>query len=357
MRSSEVLRKGTLVATVLSGAWRGSSFPSLDVSEGELDEVAPLLCGSGAAALAWRRLANTPLQNTSSAEVLHQAYRLQLLQADILKGKVEKVFRLLGASQVDAILAKGWAAARLYGDHSLRPYGDIDICIRPGQFKLAEQILSGPDARDCWVDLHEQFSEINDRSFDELFARSRLVNLGEEQIRILGNEDHLALLCIHLLKHGAWRPLWLCDIGAAIESLPPAFDWGVFLGHRKRNAEWIVSAIRLAHRLLGAKLDQVPVEAKTKDIPDWLVENVLSHWSNLFPGDRLPMRPALLMANNLKEGRNIIKGALERWPDPITATFNLNGSFNNFPRLPYQVADFVLSASRYLIHLPTKLQS
>jgi hypothetical protein len=357
MRSRDVLRKGRLVATVLSGAWRNSSFPPLNVSEAELDEVTPLLYGSGAAALGWRRLANTDLRNTSSAEVLHQAYRLQSLQAEILEQKIEKVFRLLRQSRVDSVLAKGWVAAGLYTDHSLRPYGDIDICIRPGQFKLAQEILTGPGAWDCWVDLHEQFSEINERSFDELFARSRLINLGEEQIRILGHEDHLALLCIHLLKHGAWRPLWLCDIGAAIESLPPAFDWEVFFGHRKRNAEWILSAIGLSQRLLGATVDQLPVEARPKEIPDWLVQNVLSHWSNLFPGDRLPMRPPLLMAKNLKRGRNIIRGTVDRWPDPITATFNLNGQFNNFPRLPYQLAAFVLMASRYLIHLPRKLQS
>ena len=65
--------------------------------------------------------------------------------------------------------------------------------------------------------------------FDELFARSRVVNLGNEQIRILGLEDQLALSCIHLLKHGAWRPLWLCDVGLIIETLPAYFDWELCL--------------------------------------------------------------------------------------------------------------------------------
>ena len=64
MGSRDVLRKGSLVATVLSGAWRSTSFPPLNLSETELDEVTPLLCGSGAAALGWRRLANTDLRNS-----------------------------------------------------------------------------------------------------------------------------------------------------------------------------------------------------------------------------------------------------------------------------------------------------
>jgi hypothetical protein len=53
----------------------------------------------------------------------------------------------------------------------------------------------------------------------------------------------------------------------------------------------------------------------------------------------------------------LIKGIIERWPDPITATFKMEGKFNNFPRLPYQFADFTLLVTRYLLQLPTKLQS
>src|SRR5688572_22838451 len=214
MTSTDILRKGNLVASVLSGAWRTLSFPPLALSEAELNEVTPLLCGSGAAALAWHRLASTDLGDTASAEVLHQTYRLQSLQAEILEQKIEKVFRLLRQSRVDAVLAKGWVAAALYPDTALRTYSDIDICVRPEDFHLAEKVFSVTEANDCSIDLHKHFHEFKDRSADELFARSELVPLGEEKIKTLGREDHLALLCIHFLKHGAWRPLWLCDIGA-----------------------------------------------------------------------------------------------------------------------------------------------
>jgi hypothetical protein len=138
---------------------------------------------------------------------------------------------LLRAASVEAILAKGWAAASFYETRRLRPSGDIDICVRAADFQVAQAVLSSPEASDCWVDLHKSFSEIGDRSIDDLFARSKIVQLGSEEIRTLGAEDHLALLCIHLLKHGAWRPLWLCDIAAAVESLAESFDWDIFLGH------------------------------------------------------------------------------------------------------------------------------
>lgn len=356
MGSPDKNRKGLLVAAVLNGSWRSSEFPPLDISAPDLDEVTPLLCASGAVGLAWRRISHTHLHSSSSAEVLHQAYRLQLLQSAMQEEQIEKVFRLLRAASVEPILAKGWAAAGFYLNRDLRPYGDIDICVPAKDFRLAEEVLRSPEASDCWVDLHRHFSEVDDRTIDQIFARSRFVQLGKEQIRVLGTEDHLALLSIHLLKHGAWRPLWLCDIAAAIESLPADFDWQIFLGHRKNRAAWITCAIGLAHRLLGARIGDLPIRPELTAVPGWLTQGVLDHWSCLFPADHLPIRPAPLMVTNLRTGRNILKGVIERWPDPITATFNLEGRFNNFPRLPYQLADFILTVTRYLIHLPTKLQ-
>src|SRR6266496_5789127 len=111
MKSREAARKGSLVAEVLAGAWRAAPFPTLQVSERELDDVTPLLYDSGTAALGWRRINQTPLRDSSSAEVLHQAYRLQSLEAEIHEKNIEKVFRLLRQAQIEALLAKGWATA------------------------------------------------------------------------------------------------------------------------------------------------------------------------------------------------------------------------------------------------------
>lgn len=349
MKSSDRLRKGSLVATVLSGAWRTSSFPPVAFSEVELDEVTPLLCGSGAAALAWRRLANTGLRDTSSAQVLHQTYRLQSLQAEILEQKVEKVFRLLRQSRVEAVLAKGWVAAKFYSDTALRPYSDIDICVRAEHFDLAERVFSGSEANDCEVDLHKDFYEFKERRTDEIFIRSELVTLGVEEIRTLCPEDHLALLCIHFLKHGAWRPLWLCDIGVAIESLPESFDWNVCLGRNKTRATWIMAAIGLAKRMLGAGTDGLPLAAEAMDSPAWLVDNILEQWANPFPLAQAPMSHPVPMAHLLRHPAGLFEGLRKRWPNAIIATVSVNGRFNNIPRLPYQMANCILRAGRLFV--------
>jgi hypothetical protein len=347
MKSKEALRKGSLVAEILAGSWRSLPFPSLQISEAELDEVTPLLYDSGTAALGWRRIRKSPLGNSSSGEVLHQAYRLQSLQSGVHEQKIEKLFGLLRQANVEAVLAKGWATAGMYPDRALRPYGDIDICVAPGHLQSAEQVLRAPEASDCWVDLHQHFSEIDERRIDQLFARSRAVSLGAEQIRILGLEDQLALSCIHLLKHGAWRPLWLCDVGVAIESLPGTFDWNVCLGSNKTRASWIICAIGLARRLLGAANERLPPQVQTK-LPAWLIQNVVKQWARPFAIDQPPMSHPVPIADLLRHPTGMVDGLRQRWPNPIIATISINGKLNNVPRLPYQVANCLSRIGRLL---------
>src|SRR5207302_3420550 len=130
------------------------------------------------------------------------------------------------------VVVKGGAVARLYGEPGLRPYGDLDLCVRPSDQAAARAALQAPDAPPVLVDLHSDYSPhqrghslMKDCRVEELYDRSQLVRLGEAEVRILGPEDHLRFLCLHMLGHGAWRPLWLCDIAVALEARPADFDW------------------------------------------------------------------------------------------------------------------------------------
>jgi len=312
--------------------------------------------GSGAAALGWRVVSNSPLRESSSGELLHQAYRLQSLQAEIQEQKIEKVFRLLREAYLEAILAKGWAAAALYPDRTLRPYGDIDICVKHQDYKLVSELFSGPEGSDCWVDLHRQFSEIGNRTVGELFSRSKVQNIGLEKARILGDEDQVALLCIHLLKHGAWRPLWLCDVAAAMEFPWPSFDWDLCLGRDKTRASWIQSALGLAHRLLGASTDKLPFNMRTLPVPEWLLDIVLQQWSNPFAMYQAPMNHPVPMTKLWRQPSGLIDGLRQRWPNPIIATISVHGRLNDLPRLPYQVANCITRVVRLFASRGNELQ-
>lgn len=356
MPESGIRKKpGKLVASVLTGAWRRSPLP-LDISAEELEIVAPLLLGSGAAALGWWRVRKTHLNQTPAALQLHEAYRLHSLQSALHETEIKEVITLLRSKGIAPVLVKGWAVARLYPEMGLRPYGDIDLCFRPDQFSSAEAALKRLPGKRYNVDLHEGFAKLDDMRLEELLARSRTAMLGEVEIQVLGLEDQLRILCTHLLRHSAWRPLWLCDIAAAIESLPPDFDWDRFLGTDPLQSDWIACAIGLAHQLLGVEVDHTPVAKRAKSLPGWLVPHVLKNWNRPFPDYYPPLSYTRPLASYLRDPRGLVNTLIMRWPDPIEATIRLKGRFNEFPRLPYQLGNLFSRIGRFLIALPKSLR-
>ncbi len=278
---------------------------------------------------------------------MHQAFRLLALQANIHQTKVQKMFQLMRAAGIEPILLKGWAIARLYPQPALRPYGDIDLLVRGQDYDAAIRVIESEEARTCWVDLHKDLYELADTPADELFARSQLVPCGDEQVRVLGDEDHFALLAIHLLKHGAWRPTWLCDLGLLLESMPGDFDWSLCLG-RARRANWILSAVGLAHELVGAEIGNGAIAARAREIPAWLARSVLKEWETPFAIDQPPMSHRAPMRSYLRHPRGFFGDLANRWPNPILATVSVNGKLNSLPRFPYQLANCLLRMARFI---------
>jgi hypothetical protein len=348
MNYSRTKSRAGLIAKVLGGAWR-SSPPELKCSLEELAEVAPLLLGSGAGALAWWRIRNTTLQTTETAIELHQAYLLHTIHGSLFASKLKQAVALLRSNGVEPILIKGWAVARLYPERGLRPYGDIDLCVSPDQYTKAKALLDSPEYKDYWVDLHEGLSRHDNSTWDELVKRSQLVKLDEISVRILADEDHLRVLCVHWLGDGAWRPIQLCDIAAAVEAADSGFDWDVCLGRDKRRAKWVASGIGLAQQLLGARVEHCPLQVRAARMPRWLLPTVLRNWERPCIEDH---RPPELIMKTLRHPTRVPKALVVRWPDAIGATIRLKGSFNQLPRLPFQIGDYFIKNGRFLMRLP-----
>ena len=354
MKSSSPSRaRGHLVREVLAGAWRQGAAPQVDLTEEELAEVTPLLLGSGAAGLAWWRIRHTLLQATDEAGELERAYQLNVLQAALQEEQLAEVFRLLGAAGVEALLVKGWAAGRAYPAKGLRPSGDIDLVVRPQQLEAARRVFATPETKRFFVDFeHEELEGLGAREWDELFARSSEVALGEgARVRLMSAEDHQRFLSIHLLRHGAWRPVWLVDVAAGLESRAGSFDWGRCLGRDRRRGEWVACALGLAASLLGARLDEPAIAARARRVPKWMVSSVLKQWERPCVIDHLPPE---LMAETLKVGRPArILGALRRrWPDPLQATIHMNAPFNRLPRFPFQMGEYVMKTANFITRRP-----
>jgi hypothetical protein len=320
---------GAGVASILSGAWRVPASPWTGTAD-ELRSLTPLLLHGGCAALAWRRLSASDHRTADAARPLQQAYRLQALRAVVHEGEVRRSFALLRSRGVEPVLGKGWAAARLYPDPALRPYGDVDLYLGRDEEGAAREAIAAPGAG-CPIDLHPGFGELDDRGRRQIEERAVLVDLGGCAVRVFGAEDHLRLLCLHALRHGLLRPLWLCDVAAAVEGRPATFDWDRFRWGDAKRTRWAMTAVGLAHRLLGARLDDAPEGG----VPAWLLPSVLREWGSARPahGARRPMADALRHPAALA-------GAMRaRWPNAVEATVGVRGSFGDLPRLPYQIAE------------------
>jgi hypothetical protein len=347
--------KGKLVARLLYQAWRAQT-PPPQVSEDELASITPLLTGSGAGALAWTRIRESALRDSSSAAELHQAHRLHAIHAAAFEDDIAGVITLLRSAGVDPILAKGWAIARFYPDTSLRPYGDIDLYVRPREYSSASRILASDEGRKYVVDLHQAFDASDGLTTDDLHERSELADLGDVNVRVPCHEDHIRILSLHFLRHGGWRPLWLCDIATAVESRSTGFDWNLCLGGDPRRADWIACCIGLAHELLGADVEDTPVAHRSKNLPGWLISNVLKQWETPYSTNQPPVTHRAAMATYLRHPRGLFDDLQRRWPNPIEATVYTGGPFNEFPRLPFQISECIARTARFVARLPRALR-
>jgi hypothetical protein len=327
--------RGRAIAATLAGSWRAeapgaSGEPPID--ERTAADVLPLLLSCGSASLAWRQLQRSTF---SSAAELYQAYRLNALQSAVHDRSLNRVIRFLRGAGVEPILGKGWAVARLYPHAGLRPYGDIDLFVHPKDYDRAYAALRRPGVPSAPIDLHSGTADLSDRPFEDVEARASVHAIGDAPVRVFGPEDHLRLLCLHMLRHGAWRPLWLVDVAVAFESRPSTFDWQYFLSGDPRQTEWASSAIGLAHHLLGVDVRHTPLEARAGRLPRWLTRTVLEQWGR---GKPLPQEGRRIHSY-FRDRTGLLEALAARWPNAIQATVSLHGGFNEWPRWPFQVAD------------------
>jgi len=346
-RTQSKASRGWLVAQLLAGAWRGSP-PRPATSSQELEQLAPLLLRSGAGALAWCKVRHSELRSSNVADQLHQAYRLQSLQAALHERSLKQVIPLLRGIGVEPMLVKGWSIARVYPELAMRPYCDLDLCVLPDRYTKANEALKSIEGLGTNVDLHAGFGKFYDRRTDDIFARSQLVELDDIGIRVLCEEDNMRYLCMHLLRHGAVRPLWLCDIAVALESRTRDFDWDRCLSGSHREADWVACAIGLAAQLLGVDVEQTPVAPRAQNLPSWLVTAVLRDWGIPF---RSPRQVRAFLRQPVRFLTGLPEELLRHWPNPIEATMTLRGPLNRLPRLPFQVGHVVSRTTALLAEL------
>ena len=320
--------RGRDLARVLARAWRATP-PAWEPTHAELRAAKPLLLVSGAGALAWRRLRSSEAARSPAGFELQQAYRLHAIEALLQERQLARVVARLHGAEVEPLLGRGWVAARYYPEASLRPYRDFDVYVSAVQREAARRALEGEEAA---VVIHVGCADLDDRTWSRLNERAQSVTLSGAQVRVLGAEDHLRLLALQMLRRGACRPLWLCDLAALVEATQGAFDWDHFLSGDRRRTEWSCCALALARDLIGADLAGAPPAVTGRLLPPWLARAVLRQWSL---ASAAPRRRAADAAERPQPSAT----TPARWPNPIEATIGLGGPINGMPRLPFQLAE------------------
>lgn len=255
------------------------------------------------------------------------------LHSKIQEEKIKKAFELFRANEIEPILIKGWAAALFYTQKSERIYADIDLCIEPEMFQKAYEISQSEEIKKLNVDLHRGLRHLDTVSWQNLFENSRLIKIHDAKIRILRPEDHLRVLCVHWLTDGGAYKEKLWDIYYAVEKRPEDFDWERCLGVvTEKRRRWIICTIGLAHRYLGLSLKDTPIEAEAKKLPEWLISAVEREWKS-----NVRLKP---LHTCFRDGKQLLEQILKRIPpNPIQATIELEGSFDDRSRVFYQVGN------------------
>lgn len=335
------MREGESVARVLAGSWRVHP-PEPTFVPRDVEAVEQQLLASGSAGLGWWRIHEDDTLATSPVgQRLHDAFRLHTLHAGLHKVRLKEVLGAFDAAGVEPLLLKGWAAAGMYPERGMRPFGDIDLWVRPKDRLRADSIVAGLPPGDA-VDLDHRV-ELTGMSVETMFEAADSMSIDDVSVRVLCEEDALRILALHFLGSGGWRPLSLCDVAVAVESRSDGFDWRRCLTGDRIAAGWVRMALALASALLGADIRQTP--ALSVDVPGWLSRAVQRAWTS-----PLPVRHNAIIdpLPSLRHPAGVMQGIGQRWIDPLSASVEMRVPLNALPRLPIQAAYSLVRLGRYL---------
>ena len=227
--------------------------------------MVPLLVATGAAGLAWRTTKLRP-DLVSAAEPLRQAWLLEVGRDALRDEMVAALAAAAEAKGIEVLIYKGWAAARSYPGPGLRPSGDIDVIVDPADVPGAQEIASTIPR--LVLDIHAT-PPPGVGSVGALLARADRIPVDGATIAVPSAADHVLMTAWHMFKHGGWRPLWLCDVAAMLET---AFDFATPVDEPFASY-WSVAA-GLSASMLGA-------HTEPRTAPEWVRRTVTEEWGSM----------------------------------------------------------------------------
>ena len=266
--------------------------PAPHGSSGWIDwpRAAELACQNRVGPLVYSALRRVPLPPDArpALQILKSAYVATAARNAALFRVLKSALEAFSAERMRVIVLKGAALAELvYPDRALRPMADIDLLIREEDLEEAERRLRSigyeaahdpqtkeelkrrhhhwvfrsvrPGAGDIPIELHWNLDPPGRPAawdIPALFDRAEAAPIAGADALVLGPEDFLLHLCVHLCRHRFnGGVIALCDIAAAI-SRPGKrlLDWTRFerLAAAAGASAYAFVLLQLATDLLGA---------------------------------------------------------------------------------------------------------
>jgi len=252
------------------------------------------------------------------------------LQAKALEVRVAEVFGLFRDAGIEPILIKGWAASRKYPENLIRRPGDIDLAVAPDEYERVWELSHRPEFAYFNIDLHKGLRQLDTIGWPDLFEHSMSIELNGTPVRVLCEEDHLRVLCVHWLIDGGGYKDKLWDIYYAVQNRSADFDWDRCLNVISAvRRKWVICAIALAHRYLGLKVDDLPFVDELEPIPNWITKCVEREWRRAYR-----LEPVLTSTHDKRLLLHQIARRIP--PNPIRATIEAEGDLYGNRRRIYQ---------------------
>jgi Uncharacterised nucleotidyltransferase len=254
--------------------------------------------------------------------------RWRILKFKVLEYQIENAFKIFRENGLEPILIKGWAVSRKYPEKYMRFFSDIDLAVAPESYQKALELV---EKHQLLVDLHCGLRHLDTSDWSNLYENSITEKLNVTDVRMLCEEDHLRVLCVHWLTDGGAYREKLWDIFYAVENRRKKFDWNRCLNvvSAKRRL-WIIYTIGLANRYLHLDISQMDFREEALTIPRWIIKTVEKEWAS-----SVRLRP---IHSCLDDRREVFRQILKRIPpNPIQATVEMEGDFNDKARIFFQL--------------------
>lgn len=262
--------------------------------------------------------------------------RWLLLRAKLYEEKIKAAFELFRENGIEPILIKGWAVAREYPEKYQRIYSDIDLCVAQEFYRKGLELIDRAESRQLNIDLHDGLRHLDTVRWDDLYENSRLELIDDVLVRVLRPEDHLRVLIVHWLTDGGANKERLRDLYYLIENNLETFDWERSLAVvSERRRQWICKTIGLVHKYYGLEISEFAFFEEANELPKWLTQTLEKEWAA-----DIKLKPLHTLLGNRKELWQQFKKRFP--PNAIQATIDMEGSFNNIPRLYYQIGSMFI---------------